>query len=122
MIYIVNNAVPIVIATLAGLLVGAAFYPGLRSVRGWVTLFLAEFWFASILAGALILAPAKADAWVMAVGTAVVIWVGFVAPVLIVTLSQHAVNARNIVRDLGHWLAVMVVEAVVLHAIGLTPP
>ena len=122
MIYIAVNAVPILLATLAGLAVGLTVYPSLRSVRGSLTTFIAEFWFAAILAGALILAPAKADPWVMAIGTAVVIWLGFVAPALVVTLRARGVAAVAVARDVGHWLAVMVVEAAVLHAVGLTAP
>lgn len=123
MIYIVQNIVPILAATIAGLLVGALFYPvAARRLGLIVTAFIAEFWFASILAGALILAPAKADPWVMAVGTAVVIWIGFVVPALVVTLRVRGVTTMGVVRDAGHWLAVMVVEAVVLHAIGLSAP
>jgi hypothetical protein len=122
MIYIVDNATAILIATLAGLAVGLACYPSLRSFRGSLTTFAAEFWFAAILAGALILAPAKADPWVMAVGTAVVIWIGFVVPALVVTLRANRVTAAGVARDVGHWLIVMVVEAVILHAVGLTAP
>ena len=122
MIYIVQNATPILLATLAGLAVGLLFYPALRSVRGSLAVFVAEFWFAAILAGALILAPPKADPWVMAIGTAVVIWIGFVVPALVVTLRARGVTAGGIARDAGHWLAAMVVEAAVLHAVGLTAP
>ena len=123
MIYIVDNALPILLATLAGLTAGALFHPAARRRPGWwVTAFVAEFWFASILAGALILAPPKADRWVMAIGTAVVIWAGFVAPALVVTLRARGVPVRGVFGDAGHWLAVMVVEAVVLHAIGLVAP
>ena len=122
MIYIVDNAVPILLATLAGLAIGLGLYPGLRSVGGSLAVFVAEFWFAAILAGALILAPPKANPWVMAIGTAVVIWIGFVVPALVVTLRARHVPAREMARDAGHWLAVMVVEAAVLHAVGLTAP
>lgn len=122
MIYIVQNATPILVATLAALAVGLAFYPLLRSVRGSLTVFIAEFWFAAILAGALILAPGKADPWVMAIGTAVVIWAGFVVPALVVTLRGRGVVTAMITRDAGHWLVVMVVEAAVLHGMGLTAP
>ena len=106
MIYIVQNAVPILLATLAGLLVGALFH-GRRGYSAGliITAFVAEFWFTAILAGALILAPAKADPWVMAVGTAVVIWAGFVMPATVVM-----------------WLVTMSVQAAVLHAIGLAAP
>ena len=123
MIYILENAMPILLATLAGLAVGAVFYPAARSRPGWLaTAFIAEFWFAAILAGALILAPAKADPWVMAIGTAVVIWLGFVVPALVVTLRAQRVAVSGVVRDTAHWLVVMVVEAVVLHGLGLTAP
>ncbi len=122
MIYILNNAMPILLATLVGLLVGAAIYPGLRRPARLAVAFVAEFWFAAILAGALILAPPKAGAWVMAVGTAVVIWIGFVAPALVVTLRARGVAAGATLRDAGHWLLVMVAEAVVLHSVGLTAP
>ncbi len=123
MIYIVENAVPILLATLAGALAGALFYPAAWRRPGVIaTVVIAEAWFAAILAGALILAPAKADPWVMAIGTAVVIWVGFVMPALVVTLRMRAVTAAGIARDAAHWLAVMVVQAVVLHVVGLTHP
>ncbi len=123
MIYIVQNLVPILVATLAGLIVGALIYPAARRRVDWlITSFVAEFWFASILAGALILAPAKAAPWVMAIGTAVVIWIGFVVPALVVTLRARGVTTGEVVRDAGHWLVLMVVEAAVLHGVGLTPP
>ncbi len=122
MIYIVNNAVPILLATLAALAIGLGFYPALRSVRGSLAMFAAEFWFAAILAGALILAPPKANPWVMAIGTAVVVWIGFIVPALVVTLRGRGVTAGDVVRDAGHWLLVMGVEAAVLHAVGLTAP
>lgn len=123
MIYIVQNAVSILLATLAGLLVGAICYPAARHRPGWwVSAFVAEAWFAAILAGALILAPAKADPWIMAVGTAVVIWIGFVVPALVVTLRARGVGPGGVARDAGHWLAVMIVQAAVLHAVGLTAP
>ena len=47
-----------------------------------------EAWFAAILAGALIVAPAKADVWTMTIGTALIIWGGFVAPITLVTLDR----------------------------------
>lgn len=128
MIYIVDNLWPILVATLAGLAAGAIVHAlagraERRIAAGFVmTAFVAEFWFAAILAGALILAPAKANPWIMAVGTAVVIWIGFVVPALIVTLRYRGMTVRTVAVDCGHWLAVMAVEAAVLHAIGLRPP
>jgi len=123
-IYIVQNALPIALATLSGLLVGALYHrlAGADGHPPVVTALLAEGWLCAILAGALILAPAKADPWVMAVGTAVVIWAGFVAPVVAVTLRYRRVPVSGVVRVCLHWLAVMAVQAVVLKVVGLTPP
>ena len=126
MIYIVLNAVPILLATLAGLIAGVALHriaggprPGAATL---VITFLAQSWFAAILAGALILAPPKAAAWVMAIGSAVVIWIGFVVPVTIVTLRQRGHSWRDILVDCGYWLGVMLVQALVLKSMGLVPP
>jgi hypothetical protein len=132
-IYIVQNIVPILIATIAGLAFGALYDRLFRQPRGTgtaaarstgfvVTSFLAEAWFAAILAGALILAPAKAGNWTMALGTAVVIWIGFVVPVLVVTLSYRELPRRVVLLDCGHWLGLMLVQAVVLKLVGLTAP
>ena len=70
MIYILTNIRAIALATVGGLIVGALYKllggaatgaPGL-SAPLIVTAVLAEFWLASILAGALILAPPRAGA------------------------------------------------------------
>lgn len=132
MIYIVQNALPILVATLAGLAVGLLFDRLLRRAGGAArhplarllpTALVAEGWFCAILAGALILAPAaKGSAWTMAIGSAVVIWIGFVAPALIVTARYRALPWRTALLDAGHWLAVMLVQAVVLQSIGLHAP
>ncbi len=122
MIYIKLNAFPILAATLAGLLVGFAMRRQRRSAGFYITAFVAEAWFAAILAGALILAPPKAAPWVMAIGTAVVIWVGFVAPATIVTLRQRGVSWAAAGGDCLYWLLVMVVQALVLKSLGLVPP
>ena len=123
MIYIVQNLVPILLATLVALFVGGLFH-GRRGYSATLVLtaFVAEFWFTAILAGALILAPAKADPWVMAIGTAVVIWAGFVMPATVVTLRSRGVGVGGVVRDVARWLVTMIVAAVVLHAVGLTAP
>ncbi len=126
MIYIVLNVMPIAAATMAGLLIGWIWLrlaglavPGAAVL---VAIAAAEFWFAAILAGALILAPAKASAWVMAIGSAIVIWIGFVAPATIVTQAARRASAKVIALDCGHWLAVMMIQALVLKSIGLVPP
>jgi len=58
----------------------------------------------------------------MALGTAVVIWIGFVVPVLVVTLSYRGLPRRIVLLDGGHWLGLMLVQAVVLKLVGLTAP
>lgn len=126
MIYILLNAVPILAATLAGLLIGILYHRFAGLPRGGagllLTTALAQAWFAAILAGALILAPAKAGDWTMAIGSAVVIWIGFVVPVSVVTLRARQVGAGAVVADCLYWLAVMVAQAIVLKSIGLVPP
>jgi hypothetical protein len=126
MIYIVLNFIPILLATLAGLVVSGAVYRAQLGRAGRmalaITAFVGEFWLCSILAGALILAPPKASAWTMALGSAFVIWLGFVAPALIVTQRARAQAWAMVMADCAHWLAVMLVQALVLKSIGLIPP
>ena len=126
MIYIWLNAVAILAATLAGLGVGVVYHRLAGMPRGGFGLVaavaVAQAWFAAILAGALILAPAKAGDWTMAIGSAVVIWAGFVVPVSVVTLTARRIAPGEVGRDCVYWLAVMIVQAVVLKTIGLVPP
>ncbi|MGI4881314.1 MAG: hypothetical protein ACRYG4_27955 [Janthinobacterium lividum] len=127
MIYILQNAWQIIVATLIGLAAGAAYHAaagrrGRTALGLTITTFIAEAWFTAILAGALILAPAKAGAWVMAIGSAIVIWIGFVVPAVVVSLRSRGLAAGAIVAECGYWLVVMIVEAVVLHSVGLVAP
>ncbi len=133
MIYIVQNALPIAVATGCGLAAGllvrwlvgrmgrasarSALKPGVI-----VAVVLAEAWLCAILAGALILAPSEAGEWTMAIGSAVVIWVGFVVPATIVNHLQRDLSAGAVTTDSLSWLAIMVVQALVLKSIGLVPP
>ena len=127
MIYIVLNGVAILAATLAGLVFGALYY-GLvdRSrIGGLATLaiaFVAEVWLCAILAGALILAPPKGSVWTMTLGSAFVIWLGFVVPSIAASYRFRALPGRAVLVDCGYWLGVMLVQAVVLRLIGLVPP
>lgn len=128
--YILQNVFAIAVATLAGLVVSglyaAAGRRGGGSRRGRALLVglavVTQGWLASILAGALILAPPQAGAWTMALGSAVVIWIGFVLPSVLLTLRWRAVRWGPALADCGVWLAVMVTQAAVLHLIGLTKP
>ncbi len=135
MTYILMNLLAILVATCAGLVVGAVYaglYRGLagdletRVRRGGVGFLLlavvAEFWLAAILAGALILAPPGAGAWTMSLGSAFIIWIGFVVPVLAVTLPFHGLPARVAILDGAHWLVVMAAQAATLQVIGLAKP
>lgn len=126
MIYILINLWPILAATLLGLGIGLGVLaaarlalPGLPTIAGMA---LAQFWLAAILAGALILAPREAGAWVMAIGSAVVIWIGFVVPVLWVSFAAYGLPARRAGLAMLYWLLAMVGEAALMQAIGLAPP
>jgi hypothetical protein len=127
MIYIILNGGAILAATLASLVFGALYYSLVERsrIRGLVTLmiaFAAEAWLCAILAGALILAPPKGGVWTMTLGSAVVIWLGFVVPSLAASYRLRGVPVRTVLVDCGHWLGVMLVQAVVLRLIGLVPP
>lgn len=127
MIYILLNIGAIGAATLAGLAIGVLFlrFGRVRTRPGVRLLGIAaimEFWLASILAGALILAPPKGSEWTMAIGSASVIWIGFVLPVLAVSHTARGQGTRVIVTDAAHWLVVMLAQAIVLKLIGLVPP
>lgn len=132
MIYVVTSAFGILAAALAGLAfsMGYCFLADraerIPSAAGsakrlpLVALaFVAEFWIAAILAGALILTPPEADRWTMALGSALVIWIGFVVPVVLVTHRYRALSTRAALIDCGRWLVIMIVRAAVLQAIGL---
>jgi hypothetical protein len=121
MIYIVLNAVPIGIATLLALLL-AQFVDRPRTAVSWLVALVAALWLGAILAGALILAPPKAPMWVMTIGSAVVIWAGFVLPTLATSLLLAGQRWSRIANAALWWLVVMLVQAVVMRLIGLTPP
>lgn len=121
MIYILLNAGPILLATLVGLGVGWALWRP-RGRRYWLTAMPAEAWLCAILAGALILAPPRADQWTMALASAFVIWIGFIVPALLVTHRLRSLPTRAALVDCGHWLGTMLVQAAVLKAWGLVPP
>ena len=130
MIYIVLNAFAILAATLTGVAVGTG-YQTLCGDAAWLkdarvtalaTVLVCQAWLCAILAGALILAPSKGSVWTMTIGSAVVIWLGFVAPAIIASYRYRAIALRVAMADCGYWLIVMIVQAVVLRVIGLVPP
>jgi hypothetical protein len=133
MIYIVMNALPIAAATVCGLAAGLL----IRWLSGTIgrakggsglklgvllAIVLAQAWLCAILAGALILAPSEAGAWTMAIGSAVVIWIGFVVPATVVNHAHRGLSIGAMTTDGLSWLAVMVVQSIVLKSIGLVPP
>lgn len=123
MIYIVTNAVPILLAGLAGAALIASLW---RSRDGGIGLLIAtlagSLWLAAILAGALILAPVDAQGWTIALGSAFIIWVGFVLPTLVATLRSRGVGWLAALADAGTWLAAMLLQAAVLQLVGLIRP
>ena len=126
MIYIVENVLTILLATFAGLAIGLVWLrvsgillPGKRTI---VFAAIAEFWLAAILAGALILSPPQAGPWVMALGSAFVIWIGFVLPAISVSYVVAGKNTQAAISASVHWLAVMLAQAAIMQAIGLTAP
>jgi len=126
MVYILDNLVAILAATGVSLTLGlvAVFVSRslLPNAKALVTVVLAEFWIASILAGALILAPAQAPAVVMALMTPFIIWVGFIVPVIAVSGAVSDISARSTVLTALHWLIVMLAMGATLQVIGLTAP
>ncbi|MEM1379500.1 MAG: DUF1761 domain-containing protein [Pseudomonadota bacterium] len=143
MIYIIQNIVAILAGTVAGFSFGALWYSvlgkpwmaaaglteemikgpsGKASPMPFIIAFGAEFWMASILAGALILAPVDAGVWAITIITPIILWIGFVMPAMLVNnryemrpLSLFAINA-------GHWLGVLVIQAVAIRLVGVSPP
>jgi FtsH-binding integral membrane protein len=124
-IYIWLNLLPIFAATVAGFLLSIVWLRRARrmpSPGNAVLLFIAQAWLCAILAGALILAPDQAGRWVMALGTPVVIWAGFVLPSLFATLRLRNVAPARALGDCLMWLAATVLQAFVLESWGLVPP
>jgi hypothetical protein len=122
MIYIWLNIVPILIAALASVGLAGLIYGRKAAAGTLVVVFVAQAWLAAILAGALILAPPKGGIWTMTIGSAVVIWAGFVAPTLTASYRLRGQRWRMILIDGGYWLAAMVMQAIIMRLIGLTPP
>jgi hypothetical protein len=128
MIYIWLNLPAILTGTAIALILGALYRRAMpfdaatMGVGAILAAALAMFWLTAILAGALILAPPKAAAWTMALGSAIVIWAGFVMPVLVATGAARGTPAPTITADAGYWLVAMLAAAVAMSAIGLSAP
>ena len=125
--YINLNLAPITLAAAVGLLVGLVHFlvsrPGDRPGLDFLLLSaIAEFWIACILAGALIIAPPLALPWVMTIATPGLIWLGFLVPALMVNLRFRGMPGHMAAADALHWLFVLLAQALVMQAIGLTRP
>ncbi|APE27762.1 hypothetical protein [Aurantiacibacter gangjinensis] len=126
MIYILQNMLPIAAATVIGLAIWALWLrrAGIRppSLSGWALNLVAIFWLAAILAGALILAPVEANIWAVTLGTAIIIWCGFVLPVLAVSLAMARQRTRRIAGTVFIWLLIMLAQSAIMRVIGLSAP
>ncbi len=117
---------PILAATVFGLLVGLGHFllskPGEKLNIGFLALTaVAQFWVATVLAGALLLAPRTGQPWITMLTVAVVAWVGFIVPPLMVTLRFRGHPGPMAAADSLHWLLVLVVQGTVMQALGLMP-
>ena len=122
MIYIWLNAWPITVAALSSVGIGALWYRKAVPTATLVTMLVAHWWIAAILAGALILAPPKGDVWTMTLGSAFIIWIGFVAPSVIAGYRLRELSWRSAARDSFFWLVAMLTQATLMRVIGLMPP
>ncbi len=143
MIYIIENILPILAATIAAYVFGAIYYSalskpwmkasritpaemhgasGFAKASPFIISFVAEFWMASILAGALILAPVEAGVWTVAFGTAFILFIGFVFPTMAVNNAYSFRKPILTLIDGVHWLGVLLIMAGVLRLIGVEGP
>ena len=122
MIYIVINALPILAGTAAGVAILAALWRGRMRTAVVVAATVASLVLAAILAGALILAPVEVDLWTISLGSAFIIWGGFVLPSIVATLRSRGTATLAALGDAGAWLAVMLAQAIVMQLIGLARP
>ncbi len=122
MSYILTNALPILVAGLVGTALIAALWRGRTTTPILLATFALLSWLAAILAGALILAPVTAGVWTVALGSAFIIWIGFVLPTVTVSLVTRAVAWPRALAEAGIWLVVILAQAAVLRAIGVVGP
>ena len=139
------NYLAIVVAALAGWVIGAVWYMGLskqwvaahgktmdefkaqmEAAKGtsqawlpYVLALIAELIMAWVLAGLLAhLGPGQTTVW-NGVVSALFVWVGFVVTTLAVNNMFSMRKAALTVIDSGHWLAVLVVMGIVLGLFGV---
>ncbi|MGB3753172.1 MAG: DUF1761 domain-containing protein [Parerythrobacter sp.] len=130
MIYIVENAWPILLAATLAFALGFV-WPSPRgrgrsrlriSLGAQALVFASLVWMAAILAGALILAPVDAAGWTVALGTAAIIWGGFVLPVVAADAARSRAGWRRPVVLASYWLTAMLLMAATLKLVGVEGP
>jgi hypothetical protein len=118
MAYLWLNALPILLAGLAG----AVPLGLLWRLPGAIALgVLSSIWIAAILAGALLIAPVPTGVWVVTLVTPVILWIGFILPALLASMSARGVAWSRTLADSAAWLAALLLQASVLRLVGLTP-
>ena len=122
MIYIVLNAFPILVAGVVGAGIALLWYRRALPVGTLVTLLVAQTWLAAILAGALILAPPKGDVWTMTLGSAFIIWLGFILPAIAASYRLREFAWRAVATDVSYWLVAMLAQAAIMRLIGVVAP
>jgi hypothetical protein len=122
MIYIWLNIVPIIVAALLACALSIIWFRPRPAFSTLAVLFAAHAWLAAILAGALILAPPKGSIWTMTLGSAFIIWIGFVLPAIVASYRLRGMAWRTIATDSSYWLIAMLLQAAVMRTIGLVPP
>ena len=127
--YILINLLPILAASAAGFVLTAlcvsvsptfrAAAAGPRGTAIVAAAALLQVWLCAILAGALILAPVQAGRWTVALGSAIIIWIGFIMPALVVTETARGRSFTSAAGDSLFWLALMLTQAAVLRLFQL---
>ncbi len=83
---------------------------------------IAQFWLASVLAGALLMAPRTGQPWPAMLMLVFIIWVGIVVPPLMVTLRFRGHSGPMAAADSVHWLLVLLVQGSIMMSLGLKMP
>jgi len=125
--YVTHNLIVILAAALAGFLVSLLYMALLGSGRKNGIGFLAfaafaQFWLAAVLGGVLLLVAESDRSWTATLAMLLAIWVGLVAPPLLVTLHFRGVARVRAAADSLHWLGVLLVQGCILQWLGLRPP
>lgn len=80
--------------------------------------FLAQLVMATVLAAVIVMAAGATPGLADALGTAAVMWLGFVATSLLVNHTFQMQSRLLTLIDAGHWLGVLLIQGGVLAGIG----